>query len=720
MELAKFLKLVYKKKYVLVIVPLVTVVITYFLVRKLPDTFQSSSRISTGLVDQSQQILSSSDMSQESKIAQQFSNLVQQFRLKRMFDQVSYQLILHDLTSDKPYRSASKLLKEIGPNARAHAIEVYTRLLKEKKPLSLWDKDQYGLNQVLISMGYDEQTLQKKIFIYRVNNSDFIDVEFESENPFLSAFAINALCKEFLDYYTSYIKANQLRAVNYLDTLMKQKYDSMNAKMRALRNYKIKNRILNLNEQAKSLYGQISDFETYLEVAKKDVEANEGAIRGIDAKFDTKDRRYLESTLVSINQSVMNTREQLRLATLNVIKNNYAARSVAKQDSLRAKLEQELLASTDRYLVSPLANKQQLIQQRLTLEVALDQARNSIKSLEAELERLNKKFDLLVPHEALIQNYEGAVDVAGKEYLEILNKFNRTTMESNVGVQLRQVEMAMPGPPQPSKKLLLVLLSGVVSFVFCMVALFIIFYLDHSILSAQDLANQTGFPVLSFLPLINTSLLDLSNLTKGDEVNRNTVAFKNLIRSLRFEVERAMNKQKLLVVTSLYTGEGKTLLSLGLSYAFSMVNKKVLLIDGNFDEPTISEVSGTTFFLEDYLKNRVSVSEITRNGKVSILGNRGGDTSLFEFCDEDIVIPKLNYLRDVFDIIIVEGPSLDRLNKSREWIVVADKVLGVYVSGAPIRNSAKPHIRFLETIGNKFAGWALNKVQFNRLERVPK
>ncbi|MDD2792822.1 MAG: hypothetical protein PHD73_06565 [Sediminibacterium sp.] len=720
MELGKFLKLVYKKKYVLVIVPLVTVVITYFLVRKLPDTFQSSSRISTGLVDQSQQILSSSDMSQESKIAQQFSNLVQQFRLKRIFDQVSYELILHDLTSDKPFRPASKLLKEIGPNARAHAVEVYSRLMKEKKPLSLWDKDQYGLNQVLISMGYDEQTLQKKILIYRVNNSDFIDVEFESENPFLSAFAINTLSKEFLDYYSSYIKANQLRAVNYLDTLMKQKYDSMNAKMRALRNYKIKNRVLNLNEQAKSLYGQISDFETYLEIAKKDVEANEGAIKAIDAKFDVKDRRYLESTVVAINQSVMNTREQLKQATLNVIKSNYAARAVARQDSLRHKLEEEILASTDRHLVSPLANKQQLIQQRLTLEVALNQARNSIQPLETELERLNRKFDLLVPHEALIQNYEGAVDVAGKEYLEILNKFNRTTMESNVGVQLRQVEMAMPGPAQPSKKLLLVLLSGVVSFIFCMLALFIIFYLDHSIHSAQDLANQTGFPVLSFLPLINTSLLDLTNLSKGDEVNRNTIAFKNLLRSLRFEVERSIGKDKLLVLTSLHHGEGKTLISLGLAYAFSMVNKKVLVIDGNFDEPTISEISSAEFFLEDYLKNRTSVAEFTREGKISILGNRGGDTSLFEFCDESIVVPKLNYLKDVFDIIIVEIPSMDRLNKSREWVVVADKVLGIYASGDAIRSSAKPHIRFLESIGNKFAGWALNKVQFNRLERVPK
>ena len=65
MELNKFFKLVYKKKYALVIIPLITIIITYFLVRKLPDTYKSHTRISTGIVDQSSQILSSSDMSHE-------------------------------------------------------------------------------------------------------------------------------------------------------------------------------------------------------------------------------------------------------------------------------------------------------------------------------------------------------------------------------------------------------------------------------------------------------------------------------------------------------------------------------------------------------------------------------------------------------------------------------------------------------------------------------
>ena len=103
-----------------------------------------------------------------------------------------------------------------------------------------------------------------------------------------------------------------------------------------------------------------------------------------------------------------------------------------------------------------------------------------------------------------------------------------------------------------------------------------------------------------------------------------------------------------------------------------------------------------------------------------MLGNRGGDTSIFEFCDESIVKPKLAYLKDVFDIIIIEAPSMDKLNKSREWIVLADKVVAIFGAGATIKNGKKQSVQYLYDLGEQFAGWALNKVIINRLNKIPK
>ena len=101
---------------------------------------------------------------------------------------------------------------------------------------------------------------------------------------------------------------------------MRRKFDSMTAKMRLLRDYKIRNRVLNLNEQAKSLYAQIADFETKFQLAQKDVESLGGAIKGIDKKFSPQDRRYLESVVVGINQSILATRERLKAVTNDLVK----------------------------------------------------------------------------------------------------------------------------------------------------------------------------------------------------------------------------------------------------------------------------------------------------------------------------------------------------------------------------------------------------------------
>ena len=76
-------------------------------------------------------------------------------------------------------------------------------------------------------------------------------------------------------------------SVELIEDVLKEKEAAMNKAMLDLKNYKIQNHVLNLNEQAKSLYGQLSDFETRRALAEKDVAAGgkslgaERAIEGI-------------------------------------------------------------------------------------------------------------------------------------------------------------------------------------------------------------------------------------------------------------------------------------------------------------------------------------------------------------------------------------------------------------------------------------------------------
>jgi succinoglycan biosynthesis transport protein ExoP len=196
MEGIKFLNILKKHRYGLLIIPILVMLIVFFLVRKNADVYFSKSRLSAGIIsevtNESQDMTEEKVNTQEATTSQEFTNLLQTMQLKIVFDQVSYQLILHDLTSDDPFRKQSKLMTQLNQSARQHAIDIYTKLYTNRQPLNLNNPDQKGLYQVIQSMGYDEGSIKDKIRIYRVENSDFIDIYYESDNPLLSQFVVNS------------------------------------------------------------------------------------------------------------------------------------------------------------------------------------------------------------------------------------------------------------------------------------------------------------------------------------------------------------------------------------------------------------------------------------------------------------------------------------------------------------------------------------------------
>lgn len=709
MDFRKFFKLLYKRRILLVSIPVLTIIITYFLTRSLPDTFVSRARLGTGIVDQSQNVFNQND-EQESKISQEFSNLTQMMLLNKIVDQVSYKLIIHDLSDPKPYKQPSKLLRELSAEAKKHAVDVFKQHYQQRKELSLFIPDEQGLHKVLESMGYDDESLRKKLAVYRVNNSDFIDVECTAESPELAAVVVNSLCQEFVTYYTSIVKENQIKAVNFYERLMREKQDSMNKAMADLKNYKIHNHVLNLNEQAKSLYGQFADFETRRALLQKDIASYTIAIRDIDNRFNPQEKKYLEASLVKINGDIIDYKAQLNDLNDKYIASNFDEKYKTQIDGVKEQMNKAIIQSSDKYLLSPLTTRQELVTQKLQMEVQLDLAKNSVNGINAEIDRLNRKFDELVPHEAEVQAFENDIDVASREYLEMLAKYNQTSLASNFSINLRQIQEGMPGTVQPSKKMLLVILSGMISFVFCIVVLFVLFYLDRSATLPKEVVAQTNMPVLGVIKTVKGSGVDIKDIWQSS-ATKDAVRFRDELRATRFEIDQEMgDANKILAITSLINGEGKTFIAISLAYAYAMANKKVLLIDGNFNNPSITDIIKPSFFVEDYLTKNMALPAAGANA-IQVLGNRGGGASLLEIAPKQTVTEKLQALTNSFDIILVETASLKEMDKAREWMQFSDKTVAVFERGKTINEAKKNNVAYLQSIGSRFAGWVFNRAE---------
>ncbi len=713
-ELKKFYKLLYKYRFVIISVPIITIIIAFFLVRNLEDQYVAEGQVATGIVDETQ-VLSNTADKQESSVIREFSNLIEIMKLQKIVNMVSYQLMIHDLTSDKPFREWSNKIKDLSEVERRKLLNSYKRKFSNRETINRFDLEDKELYDMMESMDYTSEKVLDNLTADRLESSDFISVRYTSENPELSAFVVNTECSEFVTYYTSILKENQNKAVRFLSEKAKVKSDTLNKNVQALKEYKIRNRIINLQEQSRKMYELSAEYERRKQEAEKDIVSLKGTISNIDKNFDPNQRRYFEASLTKINQALVQTKKELAMVTEKYVQSGFEESYKSSIDSLMEIMNKQILTASDKYIDNPLNQKRDLIVKKLGLQVDYDIARYSLNLLKRELADMNNRFDKLVPHEAVIQSLERKIDIASKEYLDILDKYNDASLDASLTSRLRQVQVANPGIELPSKKMLLIILSGIISFVFCLLVFFIIFYFDNKIGTPRELAQITEIPVLGKINRVNSASLALKEIWSNLHSNPEMQELKKQLRSARYEISRELTpmttqtKGQVLNITSMNDSEGKTLLVACIAYSYVVISKKVLLIDGNFDHPSITENSNSKFFIEDFLKTG-NLGSAEFSAGIMVMGNKGEDKSLFEIADEETVNRRFDQLRSEFDVILIETPSLDTLSKAKEWNSISDKVMGVFEANQSLSNSKKQHINYLKGLNGQFIGWVINKV----------
>src|SRR5699024_25449 len=139
-----------------------------------------------GIVDETQILTNSADK-QESSVVREFSNLIEIMKLQKIINLVSYQLIIHDLTADKPFRELSSKIKDLAEVDRRRILHAFKKKYAVREILSSFDPSVNELYDILKSMDYNADLIQDRLTADRLENSDFISVKFRSESPELSA-----------------------------------------------------------------------------------------------------------------------------------------------------------------------------------------------------------------------------------------------------------------------------------------------------------------------------------------------------------------------------------------------------------------------------------------------------------------------------------------------------------------------------------------------------
>lgn len=716
MNIQEFLNLMRKYRWLIISVPALTLIVTFFFVKNLPKEYKSEAKISTGLLDPSRQVASElqgySGPDIIIKLNQQFTTIIDVMRMPKNMSLLSYRLILHDLKNPQaPFKPLSADLKNLSAAQKQEAINLFeSRLIKREVLTPLDNNGRLMLYDLVKSMAYDEESLNKKLSISHEQNSDFISVQFLSQNTLLSVFVVNTLANDFINNYSLDQISNKNTSILVLDSLLQKKEAVMNDRIRQLKDYKIKNGVLNLDKQSQIIYQQITDNENKKSQALIDRQAALAALKSVNEKLDGRySDKYLGAEVISDNQDIINLKNKIEVAENIYLDGGYKATDKKKVDSLQLLLSSKLLKSNDRYVSDPLVAKQTLVQRRISLGIDLEKTTAGIKDIDRELDKLNAKFTGMVPFDAGVQNYERNADVATKEYLEILSRYNQTSLDKNIGLRLQLVQEGVPTIPESSKKALYMALSMVASFAICFFLLLMIYYLDHSINNAKELKVATKGKVIGELNFIKTKNRDIAKIWEEEHPEQGISLFKDQMRTLRFEIDHSLTiaHQKVLGITSLKSSRSPIFTLIGLTYSFASLGKKILLI-GNAE--IALELEKLKISTNQSIGNVLAGSTIVADQSITFLSNDLGGKSLLEKGHQDGIDQIFNAFSTEFDLILVYLDPVNSLSAIKEWIYFTDQYVALFMAGDSIDNLEQEKLAQLNE-DKKFAGWIISGVK---------
>ncbi|RWU07366.1 GumC domain-containing protein [Pedobacter chitinilyticus] len=714
MNIKEFLNLIAKYKTLIIAIPAITLFITYLFVKNLPKQYKSQAKLSTGLLDPSRQV--APDVPNYSgpdlliKINQQFTNIMDIMVMPKNMSILSYRLILHDLKNPRqPFKPQSDDVNALSDAERQEAIRGFEERLAKKQVLTPFDNYEVKFYNLVKSMGYDGPSIARKLSITHEDNSDFITVEYTSENTFLSVFVVNTLSGDFINNYSLDLISNKNQSILVLDSLLQKKEAVMNEKTQQLKDYKIKNKVLNLDKQSQIVYQQIIDYENKKSQALIDLQSLQSALNNLNTKLNNPSLdRYLGAELSTDNQAVIALRNKVQIANNDYIDGGFKAADKKKVDSLQQLLNQQLVKTNDNYVADPVIAKQTLVQRRISLGIDLDKTRASIKDIDDELTKLNGKFSTMVPFDAGVQKFERDADVATKEYLDLLNRYNQTNLDKNIGLRLHLEQEGVPTVAEPSKKLIFMALSAIASFVICFCVLFIIHVLDNSINNKKQLATATKGRVIGELNYIKSSQRDIDEIWKNAAYDKGHATYKNLLREARFEISKALaNDQKILGLTRLHPEKFTIFSAVSLAYAFARLDKQILLIG---DAEMASEIQKWNIPTNQSLKTVLDNLTLQKNNRITFLNSDLGGVSLLENKDNPSITQIFKSLKNEFDMIIVYLDAVNSVSDIKEWILFTEKYLATFMAGNSINEKDKESIKLLNK-DEKFIGWLINGVK---------
>jgi polysaccharide biosynthesis transport protein len=701
-----------------------------------PKEYLSTAQYSTGFAQTQKVSLQLTEMFDLNQIDARINNVIETFKSPIVLSMVSYDLMLHDLDSDHPFRNLTDKQKEDTAFKKADLPKARLILrdrLSNLTLLSTYDPQDKMVWNMLNLYDYGEEDLLKKLTVERVANTDYINVSFSSENPELSAYVANKIGVKFKEFFSSLSSTNTKESLFKLDSLRETKSREVDTLRDRLQRFRDKIGTPNPGDAATAAMSGLQELTSSLTAQQANLNDYRQRLISINEQL----RLIDENPAAIAGAPVSNHGDEIlalrrtneELASKLALKGGLDPNIQKQIDDNISKINQ-LSRGTGYEQVNPALKaaerREQLLKDKLDLQSAIASTTDNIEMYKSRVEQFRKIAFSGGGQEVIANAYLNDLMIAQKD----LEKYNSSIFASqdidvSPDFKFKQIMLGQPPiKPEPGKGFLIILISGFSLFFLAIIIIIILELLDTSLRTPSIFRKETKLDVLSTVGQIDLnkkSLKEYFDFNARNERENNELPFIENLRKLRYEIEHS--GKRVILFTSTKPQEGKTTMVESLAYTFSRSKKKVLLIDANFSNNNLTrDFSARPTLISFSLRGQEGIEKIwnittvTNIANVDVIGCEEGNYTPSEILPKNNLLDHFDKLKQHYDFILLEGAALNAHADSKELADFVEGVVLVFSSRNSLGEIDQESIEFLKNQSTKFIGAVLNNVDEQNLD----
>jgi uncharacterized protein involved in exopolysaccharide biosynthesis len=604
MDLFRYLvRFLYKIRWYLVILPMIALVVAWFLTRNMERIYDSNTTIYTGMITGYN--IEGGTGTAGGNAQTNITNLILIITTDNTIHEVALRLFARCMmygnpNKDNNYISAEhfrQLNATIPPDVKAlinhnSEAQTYAKLKAYEKPTQ--DNFLFGLLNYHPYFGIDNITSRLKVM--QLPGSDIIDIGYSANDAGIVFNTLDILNDVFANQYQQLRYGETNNVIKFFEREVARLYKVLTNAEDDLIRYNISKRIINYGEQTKQL--------TILEMQQQNFR-NDQLLNYTTSKALLD---YLERQLGNRTQVIRSNKEftnqvrdisriQSRISNLRLMSSESGAQNNESQEEL-ARAQRDLQHATGRvtqltkdieastYSTETGIKANDMLGKWLEQLLLLEKTKAEMTATDIMKNNLDKQYLFYAPIGATLTRKDRHIGFIEANYIEMLKALNAARLRQR-NLQMTTATLRVLNPPmfplnaQPTNRLMILLGAFMLTFMLTALWFMIIEMLDRTLRDRMRSERITKIPVMGCFPKESNLRYRRFNKTISD------MALKQLSKALLPHFKEG--QQNVLNLISTDFGNGKSFLSQELENYWISIGLQVRRL--TYDEDFLAEDS---------------------------------------------------------------------------------------------------------------------------------